>query len=117
MDRAPGLSLSPVVHPRWIADLCGDGEVIVAGDLNATVDHFAGLGVDGGTIGGCCDAAAEAGSAAAGTWPVRLPVGLASPIDHVLVGSAWEVNGFAVLPDFDDAGSDHRPIVATVSRG
>lgn len=71
MDRAPGLSLSPVAHPRWIADLCGDGEVIVAGDLNATVDHLAGLGVDGGSIGGCRDAAAEAGSAAAGTWPVR----------------------------------------------
>ncbi len=101
---------------EWIAARCAESDVIVAGDLNSTVDHFTGLGVDGGTIGGCRDAAAEAGSAAAGTWPVRLPVGLAAPIDHVLVGSAWRVNGFAVLEAFDDAGSDHRPLVATLTR-
>ncbi len=102
---------------EWIAGRCAESQVIVAGDLNSTVDHFSGFGRGGGLIGGCRDAAADAGSAAAGTWPVRLPVGLASPIDHVLVGSAWRVNGFAVLTDFDDAGSDHRPIVATLSRG
>ncbi|KTR93270.1 hypothetical protein NS220_13200, partial [Microbacterium testaceum] len=91
-------------------------DVILAGDLNSTLDHLAGLGRDGGTVGECRDAAAEAGAAAVGTWPVRLPTGLAAPIDHVLVGSAWEVRGFEVRTDFDDAGSDHRPIVATLSR-
>lgn len=109
MDRW-GLGLA------WIADRCLDPDVVVAGDLNSTVDHFSGLGTEGGVIGGCRDAAAEADSAAAGTWPVRLPVALAAPIDHVLVGSEWHVRGFAVLTDFDDAGSDHRPIVATMNR-
>ncbi|KEP74855.1 hypothetical protein HR12_02990, partial [Microbacterium sp. SUBG005] len=37
----------------WIADRCAGGDVIVAGDLNATLDHFAGEGVDGGDLGGC----------------------------------------------------------------
>lgn len=101
---------------RWMAARCAEPNVIVAGDLNATVDHFAGLGTGGGVIGGCRDAAAEAGSAAAGTWPVRLPVGLAAPIDHVLVGNAWRVRSFTVLTGFDGAGSDHRPIVATLTR-
>jgi endonuclease/exonuclease/phosphatase (EEP) superfamily protein YafD len=101
---------------RWMAARCAEPNVLVAGDLNATVDHFAGLGTGGGVIGGCRDAAAEAGSAAAGTWPVRLPVGLAAPIDHVLVGNAWRVRSFTVLTGFDGAGSDHRPIVATLTR-
>lgn len=101
---------------RWIAARCAGSDAIVAGDLNATVDHFVGLGSHEGVIGGCRDAASEAGAAARGTWPVRLPVALAAPIDHVLVGAAWHVESFAVLPGFDDAGSDHRPIVATLTR-
>lgn len=101
---------------RWMAARCAEPDVIVAGDLNATVDHFAGLGSEGGVIGGCRDAAVEVGSAAAGTWPVRLPVVLAAPIDHVLVGNAWRVRSFAVLTGFDGEGSDHRPIVATLTQ-
>lgn len=116
MPPLPGVTDRWELGLRWIADRCTESDVIVAGDLNSTVDHFAGLGVDGGTIGGCRDAAVEAGSAAAGTWPVRLPVGLAAPIDHVLAGSAWRVDGFEVVTGFDDAGSDHRPIVATLTR-
>ncbi|MDU0345512.1 endonuclease/exonuclease/phosphatase family protein [Microbacterium sp. KSW2-29] len=100
----------------WIADVCTDDDVIVAGDLNATLDHFAGYGTDGGDLGGCRDAAAVAGAAAVGTWPVRLPSLLGAPIDHVLVGSGWVVDGFAVVTGSDDAGSDHRPIVAKLSR-
>lgn len=90
--------------------------MIVAGDLNATVDHFDGYGAAGGDLGGCRDAAAAAGSAAVGTWPVRLPALLGAHIDHVLVGSEWTVDGFSVIAGFDDAGSDHRQIVATLSR-
>ncbi len=102
---------------EWVAARCTERDVIVAGDLNATLDHFTGLGVDGGAIGGCRDAAAERGRAAAGTWPVRLPISLAAPIDHILAGPAWRVTGFDVRGDMDDAGSDHRPIVATLERG
>ncbi|MDQ1169812.1 endonuclease/exonuclease/phosphatase (EEP) superfamily protein YafD [Microbacterium proteolyticum] len=100
----------------WVAAQCSSPDVIVAGDLNSTLDHLAGLGNQKGVVGQCRDAAAEAGAAAVGTWPVRLPPGLAAPIDHVLVGSAWDVRSFTVLTDFDDAGSDHRPVVATLSR-
>ncbi len=98
----------------WVAAQCSDPDVILAGDLNATLDHLSGPGET--TVGGCRDAAAATGAGALGTWPVRLPTGLAAPIDHVLVGSAWAVDSFEVRTDFDDAGSDHRPIVARLSR-
>lgn len=100
----------------WIADQCEASDVIVAGDLNATVDHLAGLGAAGdGLVGDCRDAAVESGVAATGTWPATAPTWLASPIDHVLVGSAWTVRRAEVITSFDDAGSDHRPILAQLA--
>lgn len=117
MPPLPGLTDEWVAGLKWIAGRCVEPDVIVAGDLNATVDHFAGLGLDGGVVGGCRDAAAAAGAAALGTWPVRLPTALAAPIDHVLVGAEWRVRAFEVPTGFDDAGSDHRPVVARLSRG
>lgn len=98
----------------WIAERCEDPDVIVAGDLNATVDHLYGLGDGPGLIGECDDAASQSGAAAAGTWPATQPTWLASPIDHVLVGSGWAVRRVRVLTSFDDAGSDHRPLVAVL---
>ena len=53
---------------QWLADQCVDANVIMAGDFNATVDHMGGLGVDGGTLGRCHDAAIETGNGAVGTW-------------------------------------------------
>ena len=100
----------------WVAAQCAGPDVILAGDLNSTLDHLSGLGRNGGTVGECQDAAQESGAAARGTWPVSLPTALAAPIDHVLVGSAWEVRSFEVRADFDDAGSDHRPVVAVLAR-
>jgi len=83
---------------------------VVAGDLNATLDH-PGLR----DLGPCVDAALEVGEASHGTWPSSAPSLLATPIDHVLVdGRAWRVVDFAVLPA--TGGSDHRPIVATLER-
>ncbi|MFG6443814.1 endonuclease/exonuclease/phosphatase family protein [Microbacterium sp. P07] len=99
---------------QWIAAQCGDPDVIVAGDLNATIDHLWGLGDRDGLVGLCRDAASEAHSAAAGTWPTGAPPWLAAPIDHVLVGPAWIARGFRVVTSFDDSGSDHRPIVAVL---
>ncbi len=93
----------------WVTDHCTEPDVIVAGDLNATIDHF------GARLDGCRDAALQSAGAASGTWPVSAPVWLASPIDHVLVGSAWEVRAASVITSSDGAGSDHRPIVAVVS--
>ena len=100
----------------WLAAQCAGENVIMAGDFNATVDHFAGRGIDGGDLGRCSDAAAAAGSAALGTWPTDVPPLLGSPIDHVLATPGWSVDGFRVIDDLDGAGSDHRPVVATLSR-
>lgn len=58
---------------QWVADQCDSPDVIVAGDLNATVDHLWGLGDGDGLIGSCEDASLNAGAAAVGTWPVSAP--------------------------------------------
>ncbi|WP_439592879.1 endonuclease/exonuclease/phosphatase family protein [Microbacterium sp.] len=93
----------------WIADRCDDPDVIIAGDLNATVDHL------WGSTGPCRDAAVAASAGAVGTWPVSAPAWIASPIDHVLVGPAWTVRGARVITSYNGAGADHRPIVAVLT--
>lgn len=97
-----------------ISHLCRDDDVILAGDFNATVDHFSGIGGDGPDLGRCTDAALEAGAAAVGTWPTALPAMLGAPIDHVLSTDAWVTTAFRVVDTLDHAGSDHRPVVATL---
>lgn len=92
----------------WVAEQCrslGAG-VVVAGDLNATVDHL-------GDLPGCTDAAAAASQAASGTWPSTAPQALASAIDHVLLGANWKVLDVKVI-DTPGSGSDHRPIVVVL---
>lgn len=101
----------------WLAEQCAGDDVIMAGDFNATVDHFAGRGTDGGDLGRCADAAAAGGAGGLGTWPTGVPPLLGSPIDHVMSTPGWTVEGFRVIEGLDDAGSDHRPIVATLVRG
>jgi endonuclease/exonuclease/phosphatase (EEP) superfamily protein YafD len=98
-------------HTAAIADVCRSTPgVVVAGDLNATLDH-PGLA----DLGPCVDAARAAGAAGLGTWPAGSPEVLGAPIDHVLVdGRAWRVAGFAVLPAV--GASDHRPVVAHLDR-
>lgn len=94
----------------WVIANCAEPNVIIGGDINATLDHLWPLPA------GCADAAATAGVGAAGTWPTTVPSWLGTPIDHVLAGSGWRVVDAAVLTGFDDAGSDHRPIVAELVR-
>lgn len=99
----------------WLADRCADPDsnVIVAGDINSTIDHWASHGSDVG-LASCADVARAVGAAAVGTWPTALPPLLGSPIDHVLATAAWQPVDFRVLEAHDNAGSDHRPIVATL---
>lgn len=99
----------------WLAEQCAGANVIMAGDFNATVDHFAGRGVDGGHLGRCRDAAVQADAGAIGTWPTFLPKLLGSPIDHVMATPGWQVDAFRVIGEVDGSGSDHRPVVATLS--
>ena len=97
---------------QWLADRCAGQNVILAGDLNSTLDHYTGLGTDGGDLGRCHDAARATGDAAVGTWPAILPQLIGAPIDHVMATPDWEIVGFRVIGAQDGAGSDHRPVVA-----
>ncbi|MCW4386512.1 endonuclease/exonuclease/phosphatase family protein [Salinibacterium sp. SYSU T00001] len=111
-----------------LAELCSGDDIIMAGDFNATIDHFSGLGSWESTsreedrltstarLGECTDAAAAAGAGAVGTWPTLVPGILGAPIDHVLATDEWRVDGVRVIGDRDDVGSDHRPIVAVLER-
>ncbi|GAT72602.1 endonuclease/exonuclease/phosphatase family protein [Microbacterium hydrocarbonoxydans] len=94
---------------QWIADQCPAGDFILAGDFNATVDHMAPLGIDGGDMGYCRDAASRTGNGVSGTWPSSLPAPLGVPIDHVMASANWTPTGSVVLDDA--AGSDHRALV------
>ncbi|GAB3616642.1 endonuclease/exonuclease/phosphatase family protein [Okibacterium endophyticum] len=100
----------------WLAEQCGSGSVIMAGDFNATVDSMAGLETENGaTLGACSDAAVSSGDGAVGTWPTSLPSLVGSPIDHVMATSDWHVEDTHVLTEYDNAGSDHRPVVARLT--
>lgn len=94
---------------RWIADQCPEGNFVIAGDFNATVDHMAGLGLDGGDMGYCRDVASRTGNGLSGTWPSSLPPVLSTPIDHVMASPNWTPTGSEVIDDA--SGSDHRALV------
>ncbi|WP_457100254.1 endonuclease/exonuclease/phosphatase family protein [Microbacterium sp. P5_E9] len=96
---------------QWLADQCADADVILSGDFNATVDHMARLGVDGGTLGRCRDAATETGNGSVGTWTTAIPALLGAPIDHVMTSDSWKATGSIVLHSLDGSGSDHRPLI------
>lgn len=94
---------------RWIADQCPEGDFLLAGDFNATVDHMAGLGVEGGDMGYCRDVASRTGNGYSGTWPSSLAPLLSAPIDHVMASPNWTPTGSVVIGDA--GGSDHRGLV------
>ncbi len=110
----------------WLASTCAGTNTILAGDFNATIDHFVGLGGPSGgptasgattrTLGTCTDAAVATKNAAVGTWPTLLPALFGAPIDHVMTTPDWRVTGMRVVESLDTAGSDHRPIVAQLQR-
>ena len=101
---------------RWLRDACAGDNVIMAGDFNATLDHFAGLGNTGATtLGDCTDASLLSDNGAVGTWPTTLPALAGAPIDHVMQTANWKVSGMRVYESYDAFGSDHRPVVVQLS--
>jgi endonuclease/exonuclease/phosphatase (EEP) superfamily protein YafD len=110
----PEAPIGPVHTRRWRADLdvigrwCHDPVApIVAGDLNATLDHSRLRAA----LGGCRSAAAGTGRGLVGTFPASMPRWCGIQIDHVLVPTGALVTRFAVL---DVPGSDHRAVLARV---
>ena len=100
---------------EFVASLCRQGQsIIVGGDFNSTLDHWSSLGVGTGDIGTCVDAAGAAGSGAVGTWPTWAPAWLGAQIDHVVASPDWRAVDAQVLEGYDDAGTDHRPVVAVL---
>jgi len=98
----------------WLAARCAGDNVILAGDLNSTLDHYTGLDPASdasGGLGGCRDGARVTGNAAVGSWPTSIPTLLGAPIDHVMATDNWEFVGFRVIASHD-GHSDHRPVVA-----
>lgn len=93
---------------QWIADQCPEGNIILAGDFNATLDNLANLGVDGADTGYCHDAAAQTGTGALGTWPSTAPELIGAPIDHVMASDNWAPSGSTLI---DAGGSDHRGLL------
>ncbi|MEJ3654921.1 endonuclease/exonuclease/phosphatase family protein [Actinomycetes bacterium KLBMP 9759] len=110
-------TISPVGVERtrwWCADMATLGRwcrepvgPIVAGDLNATLDHA--LLRD--AIGTAHSAAAGTGHGLAGTFPTKLPRALGIQIDHVVVPAGTTTSRFEVV---DVRSSDHRAVLATI---
>ncbi|MEJ2887793.1 endonuclease/exonuclease/phosphatase family protein [Actinomycetospora aeridis] len=92
---------------RWCT---GDRPTVVAGDLNATLDH-AELRT---ATEGCTDAASDVGEGLVGTWPAAAPRLLGVQIDHVLVSGGPRAREVEVV---DVPGSDHRGLLARVGLG
>lgn len=106
--------VSPVPSgvPQWRADLAhlatwcaAPGTTVLAGDLNASLDHSA---LRAGTTG-CADAAAQAGAGLIGTWPSTLPPWAGAQIDHVL--STGGIVAESVTVHYI-ARTDHRALLA-----
>jgi endonuclease/exonuclease/phosphatase (EEP) superfamily protein YafD len=76
--------------------------VVIAGDLNATVDHAAVRDSE------CVDGASDTGGV--GTWPADRPALLGTPIDHVLADAdRWRPTASQVLDAPGDG--DHRAVL------
>jgi endonuclease/exonuclease/phosphatase (EEP) superfamily protein YafD len=101
---------------QWLSEACANGNIIMAGDFNSTLDHYRDLATeDGATLGACYDGALATDNGAVGTWPTALPPLLGAPIDHVMATSNWRFSGMRVIESVDGQGSDHRPVLAQLS--
>jgi endonuclease/exonuclease/phosphatase (EEP) superfamily protein YafD len=100
----------------FLAKRCSGSNLIMAGDFNSTLDELEALSTKAGAdFGQCYDAGYASKSAAIGSWPTSLPPLLGAQIDHVMYTSAWRTVSMKVVQNEDQAGSDHRPIVAVLA--
>jgi endonuclease/exonuclease/phosphatase (EEP) superfamily protein YafD len=116
------VSPKPDEMRNWRSDLaflsrtCAGSNLIMAGDFNSTLDELNSLSTaPGADFGQCFDAGRAAHAAAIGSWPTNLPALLGAQIDHVFATDAWKTVAMRVIQSEDGAGSDHRPVVATLA--
>jgi endonuclease/exonuclease/phosphatase (EEP) superfamily protein YafD len=116
------VSPKPDEMRNWRADLaflartCAGDNLIMSGDFNSTLDELNSLSSAAGTqFGDCSDAGYVAHAGAIGSWPTNLPELLGAQIDHVMYTPVWTTVSMHVISTEDGAGSDHRPIVATLA--
>jgi endonuclease/exonuclease/phosphatase (EEP) superfamily protein YafD len=109
----PGLMETWRRDIAWLADLCNEPNVIVAGDLNGNLDNFAGTGT--GDLGACTDVAQVMNAAALGTWPTWVPAFAGAQIDHVMYNGPYVATEFHVYDNPAGSRADHRPIVARIT--
>jgi endonuclease/exonuclease/phosphatase (EEP) superfamily protein YafD len=116
------VSPKPEEMRNWRSDLaflattCTGDNLIMSGDFNSTLDELESLRAKSGLqFGGCSDAGYAAHTGAVGSWPTNLPPLLGAQIDHVMYTAAWKTVAMRVITTEDAAGSDHRPIVATLA--
>ena len=101
---------------QYLSTLCAGDDLIMAGDLNSTLDHLQALSTKSGKdFGQCTDAALANHAASVGSWPTALPPLLGAQIDHVMTTTKWRAISLKVITTEDQAGSDHRPIVAILA--
>ncbi|WP_172119241.1 endonuclease/exonuclease/phosphatase family protein [Actinomyces faecalis] len=83
--------------------------LVVAGDVNATLDHAVLR-----DLGGCVDAGVQGGVGGLATWPTSTRTAwFGATIDHVLVDRAsWRTSRAEVV---EVAGSDHRALVVDLT--
>jgi endonuclease/exonuclease/phosphatase (EEP) superfamily protein YafD len=113
-------TVPPSETPRWVDDLAvidrwverQDGRVVLLGDFNATTQHRQFREVVTRASGDDLrDAHLEAGKGWGATWPADMSTPPLIRIDHILVGGDLAVTELDIG---DAAGSDHRPLTATV---
>ena len=105
--------VAPYLHRnrQWAAELALLGHelavpgTVVAGDLNATLEHAELRAV----LQGATSATATAGRSRVGTWPAGRPRWMAIGIDHVLAGPGVVARTATIL---EVPGSDHRAVLA-----
>lgn len=99
----------------WLSDMCSATNVIVAGDLNGSIDNFAQTGP--GALGSCADAAQVMNAASLGTWPAWMPTFVGAPIDHVMYNGPYLATAFHVYENPAGSRGDHRPVIARLTPG
>lgn len=108
----PGTMRMWAASVEQVVQRCQDPEagLVIAGDLNATLDHAVMR-----DLGGCADAGVRGGVGGLATWPTSMRTSLfGATIDHVLVDEAtWHTNRAEVN---EVAGSDHRALEVELSQ-